>query len=84
MGVKVNHRDSAPANGVGQRRDVRQRDGVIPTQDDREDARFGDDPHSFFEPLEGGFSVTGGHLDITEVNNAEVLQRIDAEGQRRT
>ena len=81
VGVEMDDGHAAPAHVAGDPGDVGPGDGVISPEDHREGADLG---HLLDDRLQAGhgrLDVAGRHLDVTDVDHAELDQRVDPEGQ---
>ena len=74
---------STPAPGSSHRGDIRPRDRVVTTQNNRDGTSLSNLLDLYFQRCTRGGCITGKHFDVTGVYHAHVLQSINAHRQRR-
>ena len=83
VGVEVDHRDPAVPEVTGDAGGVRQRDRVVAAEHQRDGAGRRHGVHGLLQRPERALDLAGRHLDVAGVDDADVLERVDAQGQVR-
>jgi len=81
MGVEMDDRNAPSSDVPGHSRHVRQRDGVVTTEDDGDRARARDLLHGTLEAVERRRDLARQHLDIAGVDHTELDQGVHAQSQ---
>jgi hypothetical protein len=81
--IEVHHRHAAVAVLPGDPRDVGERDRVVTAEDHGDGAARCDRRHRLRERRQGPLDVAGRHLDVAGVQDAQVAQPVDPQGEVR-
>ena len=83
VGVEVDHRDPAVAEVPRHPRRIGQRDGVVAAEHERDRAGRRHGVHRVLQRAERPLDLTRRHLHVAGVDDADVLERVDAQGHVR-
>ena len=83
VGVEVDHRDAAEAVMFGDARGGGVGDRVVAAEHDGHRAGSGDALAGVHQPLQPGLAVELRHVDVADIDDAELVQRIDTQREVR-